>query len=563
MEWGRRALQSLVIDAFHHGEIAPYRREFVELGAGKPPKTNPQTLSFSSSYAKGEDMSCQTSVSGKDEPVVDPSLLQVEQTEGTLGAMAESSGSMILSISDVPEIAKAEPESSDSLPDPVSEPVSPVSFDLAESISNPEPALIKKVPQEDKISCSPEGMTDSEIETISQSIKATPSYSTHSSAVDDLRRVLLQKVLKNSSKGVPPQVVTTASVQVDVSEEPVAQSESVVTNEDKTENKKEQVLSSAGAKEEYCKGDYSSLVGFPPKIRIPGGISRLESTASESTQGQQSRYNSFIISSTVDYRLLSSCQLSAELRLQTIAQSVYDSILNSLIHARPGPSSSGLGQPVHRTDQVVFDRGMPFGKTTELFVRSIESLLEKAKLAHSNVSLIAVFEFWNELNSLVPISSPETAMKYKAKNKKDSFSHSSPKEKETVVTECSSCSSVDIIPPLCSRKTLNLLLDTLLETSSTSPKLWQLGLTLTNMSIKFITYFPPSEESVIDYEHKLSSVLVKLFSLNFVGAKIDGEVLKSLFETICSVQFQNEGTGGPWSGVNFLLDILVTLLRKG
>ena len=426
-----------------------------------------------------------------------------------------------------------------------------------------------------------ENLTETEKEANSQMLKTAPKCNSDKNAKD----ILLHK-FPHVTEGSAVEGDTDTSVQVQISEdteseEQTAESETESKKgEDKTQKKNVtpiKVFLSGVARKEYSKGDYSSLVGFPPKARTPGGISRTDTVATAGVEGERSRYLAFIISSSVDHRLLSSCQLSAELKLQSLAQNIYESILSSLMRAKPERPLAGLSRSALSLDRAVFDRDKPFGRTTDMLVHSIESLLEKAKQPRSNVNLVAIFEFWNELNSLVPMSSPRMleAKKKEIKevNKKKRtlltlskgtkiISHSPSKEKETVTLSVD-CSNGDTIPPLCSKLTFDLLLDILLETSSTSPKLWQLGVTLTNISIKYLAYFSFSEGGGIDCDQKLSSMFVKLFSLNFVGAEMDEGVLKSLLETVCLVQFQSRHGKGVWFGGNFLLDVLVTLLKKG
>ena len=629
MEWGRRALQSLLINAFHHGEIAPYQHNIKSghkkthmptLDSASSPSAREETIS----NGEGEPKIDQGIVLDKDEGSSEPSLVvseasvQVEQTDSvsvptvtesvilhtetpsSVYPVVDSIGDSVSPISSdfaesvsapplVPEVIsqihqavgasvesqmsmtsddvnpdlvedktatmlseimkQIQPTASVSVSDiadsqvllPVSDSVSPMSSDLTEDASAPlAPEVIKKLQEASGISApdtvdsamqlsaniEKENITETEKETNTQLLEIVPEYTTEKNAKDKSQKFLPLEKFKYVPCVSSAIGDTAASVQVHITEdteskEKTTESESESKKgEHKTEKIKEtpiKVFSSGVARKEYSKGDYSSLVGFPPKVRTPGGISRTDTGATTSIQGQQLRYQAFIISSSVDHRLLSSCQLSAELKLQSLAQNIYESILSSLMNAKPARPLVGLNNLAQSLDQAVFDGDRPFGKTTDLLVHSIESLLESAKQPRSNVNLVTVFEFWNELNSLVPMSSSRMAEARKRESKENgkkkrtsaftkvakTASHS-----PTVFTQTVDCGNKDTIPPLCSKLTFDLLLDTLLETSSTSPKLWQLGVTLTNTSIRYMAYFSLTEERWIDCEQKLSKMFV-------------------------------------------------------
>ena len=238
-------------------------------------------------------------------------------------------------------------------------------------------------------------------------------------------------------------------------------------------------------------------------------------------------YHSLIISSSVSTSLLGSCQLPAELKLQSLAQSVYESILSSLINSKPQlaekSKSTSKGNDM---EQLSYEREGPFVKTMKLLLNSIEYLLKEARQPHSSVDLVSTLQFWKELSSLF-------------------------------TTE-----KIALVPPLSSEDAFSILLESLIETSSKSPKLWQLGVSLMHISLLYIIRFVP-EESRADHEMKLGLVLVKLFSTAFSAQEIHSDVLEQFLKYVCTVSFQIRQGHGEWPGSNFLLEILVTILQEG
>ena len=267
---------------------------------------------------------------------------------------------------------------------------------------------------------------------------------------------------------------------------------------------------------------------------------KVETPTKKTEQRQQSLlYVSFIISNTVETRLLCSCQLSPELQLQAFSQAVYESILSSLINARPRGSKTLTPLVV---GEVLRLGKHPFEKTITFLLNSIEHLLEQAREPHSNIDLVATLQFWEELSCLFPAE-------------KSVFTNIGNSEERLFFPV-----NKDFVPPLSSKVVVIMLLESLLDTSSKSSKLWQLSICLMHTSlIELVIRAPEGWEGDILVQVKLRQVLLKMFSIPFTAQDIDKETVEAFLRCVCSIPFRNRQNDGMWNGSNFLLDILIQL----
>lgn len=270
-------------------------------------------------------------------------------------------------------------------------------------------------------------------------------------------------------------------------------------------------------------------------------VTKLEIPTNNTEQRQQSLlYMSFIISNTVETRLLCSCQLSPELQLQAFSQVVYESILSSLINARPRGSTTLTPRVV---GEILPPRKYPFEKTMTFLLNSIEHLLEQAREPHSNIDLVATLQFWEELSSLFPAE--KTVFKNVGSGEERFFF---PINK-------------DFVPPLSSNVVFIMLLDSLIGTSSKSSKLWQLSICLMHTSLIELVIRAPRRwwERDPRVQVKFRQVLLKMLSIPFTAQDIDKEIVEAFLRCVCSIPFRNRQNDGMWHGSNFLLDILIQL----
>ena len=123
----------------------------------------------------------------------------------------------------------------------------------------------------------------------------------------------------------------------------------------------------------------------------------------------------------------------------------------------------------------------------------------------------------------------------------------------------SSTSKERVITPMSSKVVFNILLDSLLKTSSKSLKLWQLGIYLMHTSLIQLcdqTLFTQTPELQL----KFRKVLFKMFSILFTAQEVDKKVVEAFLRNVCSIPFQNPQNDGTWHGSNFLLETLIQLL---
>ena len=296
-------------------------------------------------------------------------------------------------------------------------------------------------------------------------------------------------------------------------------------------------------------GDYSDIPVYRP---TGGGGSGGGGGSADSTLP----YQSFIISSTVDSRLLCSTELPAELELQCVAKKVYEAVLVALLNTRPNLLEPAL-QPAFSED-VQHKREPTAAVSAAMLCQSLEGLLERSLQPQSDVDIIATLELWSQLNSLAPTREQEE--KQSSTTKDDARPPLPP--------------SVSGLPIL-SRKAVTLLLESLLSEHSQSAKVWQLGITLlhTVMREREANLASSRHHEILGDGCLLSRVLVKLFSSDeklWSSSAIQSTVLAKFLEGLvpvkmpgaCEEGWRGEEEEGERWGVHILLWVLVTVLKK-
>ena len=242
----------------------------------------------------------------------------------------------------------------------------------------------------------------------------------------------------------------------------------------------------------YLQGDFEHMVDFPPPEKHSYGVAMHNPPP---TSLVQLPYNSFIISNSIDYRIFSSHEISSELELQQLAKKVYESVLHSLLHARPTPDTiadtlSGELSPVDEKGDFLEgdEHEGPFAVSTSMLTSAIEQLLEKARVPQSNLDLVSILEFCNDLNSLLPISSPPDPKEGATKQLEPPASAPSLPPRGVKPTAGSKQESTEnqypfTVAPVCSRRILSLLLSCLSSTQNPSSKMWQVSISLLHLSL--------------------------------------------------------------------------------
>ena len=317
----------------------------------------------------------------------------------------------------------------------------------------------------------------------------------------------------------------------------------------------------------YAVGDYTSY----------SGSSSSNNTGSTPDQQQQLPYNSFIISNSVEYRLLSSLELPAELELQAVARKTYKSVLLSLLHALP--SGQTVKGDMTLCDELYAGKN-PFEHTTDMLIRAIEYLLEQVLRPQSSVSMVAVIELWGELHGLFPCTSgrkfrkvledhlhrPPSSTPKPQPNEQDDTEQ--PKRKKVpqfddLLME-KEAKTLPIVTAISSHKTFGHLLDCLLESCTASDGIWQLCFMMMRDHLRHLWDYhtPPDEGVKVDYS-KLLRVYVKLFSENIRLNEMQESGLSGNLSQLIPVELDRGNNRGAWLGVHLLLEVLVTLLEKG
>ena len=322
----------------------------------------------------------------------------------------------------------------------------------------------------------------------------------------------------------------------------------------------------------YLQGDFEHMVDFPPPEKHSYGLAMHNPLPPSLTP---SPYLSYIISNCVDYRVLSSLEISAELELQLLAKKVYESVLHSLLHARPTPDQvtealSGELSPEEEKGMFLeSDESDPFAASTSMLTQAIEQLLQKALTPQSNLDLVSVLEFCNDLNSLLPVSSPLLPKPHKySKDLSGKLSEPTlpPRGVQLTIWNKQGMPASDYpftVPPVCSKEILSLLLNCLSNTQTPSSRMWQIGLSILHTSLRYLWYFVAEKKGAIDVDYdKLLSVFVKLFSSRVDAVELREANLNHLLMDIVEMKLERGHGKGAWYGIGLLLELLISILDK-
>ena len=323
----------------------------------------------------------------------------------------------------------------------------------------------------------------------------------------------------------------------------------------------------------YLQGDFEHMVDFPPPEKHSYGLAMHNPLPPSLTP---SPYISYIISNCIDYRVLSSLEISAELELQLLAKKVYESVLHSLLHSRPTPDpvaealSGELSPEEEKGMFLESDESGPFTASTSMLTLAIEQLLEKALTPQSNLDLVSVLEFCNDLNSLLPVSSPLLPKRLKygkdLGGKQSSEPSLPPRGVQLTIKNKQGMPDSDYaftVPPVCSREILSLLLNCLANTQTPSSKMWQIGLSVLHTSLRYLWYFVAEKKGAIDVDYdKLLSVFVKLFSSRMDSVELCEANLTQLLTDIVVIKLERGHGKGAWYGIGLLLELLISILDK-
>ncbi len=334
----------------------------------------------------------------------------------------------------------------------------------------------------------------------------------------------------------------------------------------------------AGTK--YAPGDYSNIPVYFQKTGTSSGM--------EGASGGDATplsYQSFIISNSVDARLQYSLELPAELSLQCMARTVYESVLVAVLNTRPLPPLCPLlvGLGGEKEEDVPLCPGPAKQSSAMMLCHSIEQLLERAIVPKSDVNIVSVLELWNELNSVVTEPLPEesgsgaTAPLLGEKPGTD-IEVEVRKKKEIYLGDWREDVSLSPLAglPICTQRAINLLLDTLLSPSpsssssspsssspsSSSSKTWRLGLVLLHTAVRHYS----GREIPVDWE-KLLAVLVAVFSNGVYTADAQDEVVPSLLVDLIPAKVGRSKLDGMGreerTGIHLLLEVLISVLENG
>ena len=300
----------------------------------------------------------------------------------------------------------------------------------------------------------------------------------------------------------------------------------------------------------FAPGDYSDIPVYRPTVGGDGGSGGSNSTLP---------YQSFIISNTVDSRLLCNTEFPAELELQCVAKKVYEAVLVALLNTRPNLPDPSLHPPFLEAMEDVQERHEHrVGMSTAMLCQSIEGLLVKCLQPQADIDIIAVLEMWSQLNSLAP--------------RREQDEKSVADRESTAEVARSPTVPHDIGLPILSRKAVTLLQENLLSEHFQSAKTWQLGVTLLHTAVREREANPtsPRHHELLGDVVTLSKVLVKLFSSGekfWSSSATQSSVLVKFLEGLVPVKMPaawEEGWRGveDLRGVHMLLWVVVTVLEK-
>lgn len=352
LEWGKRALQCAITDAFHHGETKRYPGKLAKVEESKKPIQKIQLIRERISRIRKMTAAAAAAKSDK-------------QNDG--GECSEL--------------------------------VAAVETDMVESESNSKTDSL----------CQESVSTDSLIDSLCQESVSTDSLVEELTIATDEQN---KSDTSDNSGEKDNESYTVSSLQLtDTEKSPEVPSNGAVSTEAPQDSTPYNPPPPDGEDTDKKPGSSSKerskkLQEISPRLlasrQVPKATTvRVEPQANKTEERQQSLlYQSFIISNTVETALLGSCQLPIELQLQTLSQNVYESILSSLTLAKP--QGSKVQQACERIKLSVEDEHHKLGKTITLLLNSIEHLLEEAGEPHSNIDIVALLQFWKELTSLLP-----------------------------------------------------------------------------------------------------------------------------------------------------------------
>lgn len=294
----------------------------------------------------------------------------------------------------------------------------------------------------------------------------------------------------------------------------------------------------------YAPGDYTEVPSFSAP---PGG--------SSVPDFDQLPYSLYIISGTVDSRLLTSLELTAELELQCTARRVYESILWALALARPLTSSPEDSVP--RCTRAAA-RGCPDPahsvEATGMLLRAVESTLERARTSHCKLDIVPLLELWVWLNSLD--WHPDFEVQRSSAARRGVAGHA----------ESNLQSNGKTALGVFSDRTLGLLMDLVLATANLNldSRLCHLIIALFHSVLKHLKSMAGGSSSfdfVVDVE-KFSDVVARLCSDWPECSASEGPVLVTFFTDLLCVRVVDCcGRKEPQYGILLLLDILSVIME--
>ena len=333
----------------------------------------------------------------------------------------------------------------------------------------------------------------------------------------------------------------------------------------------------------YLQGDFEHMVDFPPPEKHSYGVAMHNPLPASLVQPP---YTSYIISNTFDYRVHSSLEVAAELELQQLAKKVYESVLHSLLHARPTPdpaneTSSGEVSPVI-IDKDALEEGSetePFAVSTSMLTQAVEQLLVKALTPQSNLDLVSILEFCNDLNSLLPVYSPLVPRRYPKdymtkQSSQDSSTSAFPHQQlglqlafgDKLVDDCNTPDAKFpfTVAAVSSKQIVTQLLNCLLKTQTLSSKMWQIGISILRTSLRHLWYFVSGKKAPVDIDYDLLlAVFMKLFSSRVDAVEIREANLSYLLHDIIVIKFdRGADIDEKWYGMHMLFELLVKMLDK-
>ena len=310
------------------------------------------------------------------------------------------------------------------------------------------------------------------------------------------------------------------------------------------------------ARLKYAPGDYT---------KVPNSSSHMsEPRSAFVADTSQLLYQSFIISGTVDHRLLSSLEFPAELQLQRMAKKEYEDVLVAMVTAAPalregheeereeetgeqregwrreeeeeksGPSLEGV--------EAYGIEGM-LEEACEMLRRALEELLSLSLLSRPSVDKMAVLQLWSEIEALLHSGKQATPTDHA------SMPHLHPSPSTAGLRSGH--------PSLSSLPLLSLLL-LCLSSPPFRPQLWQLGLSLLHDCLTWCTTSPslspfhPSQPHTLTvpvHSSQLFEVLASFFLAGDMATEVGEGVVSDLFRTISPLMFTGSYDGVRGDGV--------------